>query len=67
MMLANIIREIFYPLNKRVMRGMVMMEPTVVMKVISVISDGFLPYFKQNMVPNEATGMAMTTVLMSLT
>ena len=49
------------------MRGMVMMEPTVVMKVISVISEGFLPYFKQNMVPNEATGMAMTTVLMSLT
>ena len=66
-MLANIIREIFYPLNNRVMRGMVMMEPTVVMKVISVMRDGFLPYFKQNMVPKEATGMAMTTVLMLLT
>ena len=40
------------------------MDATVVMNVISVISDGFRPYFMQNIVPNEATGMAMTTVLM---
>ena len=45
---------------------MVMMEPTVVMNVISVMSDGFLPNFRQNIVPKLATGMAMTTVFTSL-
>ena len=49
------------------MSGMVKIEPTVVMNVISVMRAGFLPYFMQNIVPNEATGMAMTTVLISFT
>lgn len=44
-----------------------MMLPRVVMKVISVMSDGLRPYFRQNMVPKLATGIAMTTVLMLLT
>ena len=46
---------------------MVAIEATVVTNVISVISDGSRPYFMQNIVPNDATGMAMTTVLMLLT
>lgn len=53
-------------LKSMVMSGMVMMEPRVVMKVVSVMSDGLRPYFRQNMVPKLATGMAMTTVLISL-
>ena len=53
--------------NSRAIRGMVKMEATVVTNVISVISEGLRPYFMQNIVPNEATGMAMTTVLMLLT
>lgn len=48
------------------MRGMVMMENRVVMNVASVMSEGFLPYFIQNIVPKDATGMAITTVLMLL-
>ena len=48
------------------MRGMVMMENRVVMNVASVMSEGFLPYFIQNIVPKDATGMAITTVLMVL-
>lgn len=46
---------------------MVMIDPSVVINVISVIRDGLRPYFRQNMVPKLATGMAMTTVLMSFT
>lgn len=42
---------------------MVRIEATVVTNVISVISDALRPNFMQNMVPKEATGMAMTTVL----
>lgn len=42
------------------------MLPRVVMKVISVISDG-LPYFRQNIVPKLATGIAITTVLILFT
>ena len=53
--------------KRRVMSGMVMMLPTVVMNVISVMSEGLRPYFRQNIVPKLATGIAMTTVLMSLT
>ena len=53
--------------KRRVMSGMVMILPTVVMNVISVMSDGLRPYFRQNIVPKEATGIAMTTVLMLLT
>ena len=52
--------------NSCVISGMVTMEPTVVTNVISVISDASRPYFMQNIVPNEATGMAITTVLMLL-
>lgn len=48
------------------MRGMVMMENRVVMNVASVMSEGFLPYFIQNIVPKDATGMAITTVLKNL-
>lgn len=55
----------FY-LNNIVISGIVSIDATVVMNVISVISDGLRPYFMQNMVPNEATGMAITTVLMLL-
>ena len=44
-----------------------MMLPRVVIKVISVISDGFLPYFRQNIVPKLATGIAITTVLILFT
>ena len=46
---------------------MVMMLPSVVMNVISVMSAGFLPYFRQNMVPKLATGIAITTVLILFT
>lgn len=53
--------------KRRVMSGMVMMLPTVVMNVISVMREGLRPYFRQNIVPKLATGIAMTTVLMSLT
>ena len=49
------------------MSGMVMMEPRVVMNVVSVMSDGLRPYFRQNIVPKLATDMAMTTVLMLFT
>ncbi len=49
------------------MSGMVMMLPTVVMNVISVMSEGLRPYFRQNIVPKLATGIAITTVLMLLT
>lgn len=49
------------------MSGIVIMEPRVVMNVVSVMSDGLRPYFRQNMVPKLATGMAMTTVLMLFT
>ena len=48
------------------MRGIVMMENRVVMNVASVMSEGFLPYFIQNIVPKDATGMAITTVLKNL-
>lgn len=53
--------------KRRVISGMVMMLPTVVMNVISVMREGLRPYFRQNIVPKLATGIAMTTVLMSLT
>lgn len=53
-------------LNSMVISGMVRIDATVVMNVISVISAGLRPYFMQNIVPKDATGMAMTTVLMSL-
>lgn len=53
--------------KRRVMSGMVMMLPTVVMNVISVMREGLRPYLRQNIVPKLATGIAMTTVLMSLT
>ncbi len=43
------------------------MLPRVVMNVISVMSAGFLPYFRQNMVPKLATGIAITTVLILFT
>ena len=43
------------------------MEPTVVMKVISVMREGLRPYFMQNIVPKEAAGMAITMVFMLLT
>ena len=56
----------FYAPKSRVLRGMVMMENRVVMNVASVMSEGFLPYFIQNIVPKDATGMAITTVLMLL-
>ena len=56
----------FYAPKSRVMRGMVMMENRVVMNVASVMSEGFLPYFIQNIVPKDATGIAITTVLMLL-
>ena len=54
-------------LNSMVISGMVRIDATVVMNVISVISAGLRPYFMQNIVPKDATGMAMTTVLMLLT
>lgn len=40
-----------------------MIEPIVVINVISVIMAVLRPYFRQNIVPNDATGMAITTVL----
>ena len=39
--------------KRRVMSGMVMMLPTVVMNVISVMSEGLRPYFRQNIVPKS--------------
>ena len=48
--------------KRRVMRGMVIIEKSVVMKVASVMSDGLRPNLRQNIVPKEATGIAMTTV-----
>jgi len=53
-------------LNKSVTNGMLRMDATVVMKVISVIKDGLRPYFMQNIVPKDATGIAITTVLILL-
>ena len=45
---------------------MVSIDPKVVTNVISIISEGLRPYFKQNMVPYEPTGMAIIPVLMLL-
>lgn len=50
----------------KVISGMVNTDPNVVMNVSSVISCGFRPYFMQNITPNDATGIAITTVLISL-
>ena len=55
-----------YP-KSRVMSGMVRMLPSVVMNVNSVMSAGFLPYYRQNIVPKLATGIAITTVLILFT
>ena len=60
--------KLYYRIEKNsVKRGMVSIDKSVVMSVISVINVVSRLYFRQRIVPYVATGMAMTIVLMLTT
>ena len=58
--------SVYHQRNNIVIKGIVSIDPIVVINVISVMSDGLRPYFMQNIVPKDATGIAITTVLILL-